>query len=155
MLPTLFPTTPDREIVSSRILPFQQALVFRAWTEPEHLQHWWGPAGFTNTFHEHDLRPGGHWRFTMHGPDRGHFENHCEFTHIDPPQRLAWLRHSQPWFRVVATFDDLGNNQTRVVFRMVFDTEEGCEKIRRFAVDKNEENFDRLESELLNMSGTA
>ena len=58
-----------REIVSIRVFDFPRELVFNAWTDPEHLVHWWGPKGFTNTFHEFDLRPGGIWRFVMHGPD--------------------------------------------------------------------------------------
>jgi uncharacterized protein YndB with AHSA1/START domain len=48
-------TSPDSEIISSRILQYDKNLVFRAWSEPEHLKNWWGPAGFTNTFHEFDF----------------------------------------------------------------------------------------------------
>ena len=39
--------------------------VWRAFSEPEHLAQWWGPKGFRNTFHEFDLRPGGHWVFSV------------------------------------------------------------------------------------------
>lgn len=50
--------TPDTEIVTSRIVNAPRELVFRAWTEPEHLKNWWGTAGFTNTFQEFDFRVG-------------------------------------------------------------------------------------------------
>lgn len=50
--------SPDCEIRDSRIVHAPIETVFAAWTEPEHLKVWWGPAGFTNTFHEFDLRPG-------------------------------------------------------------------------------------------------
>ena len=59
----------DREIVSTRVLDAPRELVFRAFSDPDLLARWWGPEGFTNTFHEFDLRPDGAWRFVMHGPD--------------------------------------------------------------------------------------
>ena len=59
----------DREIVSTRTLDLPRSLVFQAFSDPDHLAHWWGPRGFTNTFHAFDLRPGGVWTFVMHGPD--------------------------------------------------------------------------------------
>ena len=43
--------------------------VWDAWTDPEQVAQWWGPRGFTLTTHSKDLRPGGHWAYTMHGPD--------------------------------------------------------------------------------------
>jgi len=149
---TFFQTTPECEINSSRIVDFPQALVYRAWTDPSHLKNWWGPKGFTNTFHEFDLREGGHWRFTMHAPEKGNFENHCEFVKIDAPNLIAWKRHSQPLFKVAASFEPLASHQTRIVFRMVFDSPEACNKLKGFVVDKNEENFDRLETELAKMN---
>lgn len=138
-------------ITSSRIVDASRELVFKAWTDPQHLQYWWGPKGFTNTFHEFDLRPGGRWKYTMHGPEKGHYQNECEFIQIEKPSLIYWKRHSQPLFRVMATFEEIADDQTNVVFRMLFDTKEACDKLRPFVVDKNEENFDRLESELEKM----
>jgi uncharacterized protein YndB with AHSA1/START domain len=146
-----FPTTPDCEIVSSRIVTFSQELVFKAWTDPEHLQKWWGPKGFTNTFEEFDFRPGGRWKFVMHAPEQGNFQNECEFVKIEEPTEIAWIRISKPLFNIVATFEKMANDQTKIVFRMVFDTPEECAKLRPYVVDKNEENFDRLEDELSKM----
>ncbi|MDP2388529.1 MAG: SRPBCC family protein [Bacteroidota bacterium] len=147
----LFPTTPDCEIVSSRIVNFPIELVFKAWTDPDHLKNWWGPNGFTNTFNEFDLRVGGKWDFIMHGPEQGHYHNQAEFVAIEKPTLIAWKRHSQPLFKVVATFEIVAEQQTKVLFRMVFDTARECDKVKKFAVDKNEENFDRLEAELSKM----
>lgn len=143
---------PDCEIVSTRIFNVPQTLLFRAWSEPEHLKNWWGPAGFTNTFHEFDFRVGGAWRFTMHGPDKGNYENACEFIKIEESSLIAWKRFSKPLFQVVATFEKLDEKRTKLVFKMLFDTAEECRKIKVFAVDKNEENFDKLEVELTRMS---
>ncbi len=95
-------TTPESEIVSSRVVKAPIELVYLAWTDPAHLKNWWGPAGFTNTFHEFDLRPGG---------------NECEFIVIDEPTMIAWQRISKPIFQVVATFERVSDHTTKVVLR--------------------------------------
>jgi uncharacterized protein YndB with AHSA1/START domain len=112
--------------------------VYRAWTDPNHLKNWWGPAGFTNTFNEYDLRVGGRWHFIMHGPDKGNYVNECEFIKIDPPS--------------LPTFEEVSPDQTKLVFKMLFNTADECRKVKTFAVDKNEENFHRLENELTEMT---
>lgn len=152
MTTAILTTTPDCEIVSSRIFNVPQQLLFRAWSEPNHLKNWWGPLGFTNTFTQFDFRVGGKWSFVMHGPDKGNYVNECEFIIIIEPSLIAWKRFSQPIFQVVATFEPLSDNETKLVFKMLFNTAEECKKIKVFAVDKNEENFDKLESELAKMS---
>jgi uncharacterized protein YndB with AHSA1/START domain len=145
-------TTPDSEIVTTRILNFPQELVFEAWSNPTHLKNWWGPKGFTNTFNVFDFRVGGKWSFVMHGPDKGHYPNECEFIQIDVPNLIAWKRFSKPLFQVLTTFEALSDFQTKVIFKMLFATVEECHKLKAFVVDKNEENFDKLETELSKMT---
>mgnify|MGYP000906194125 FL=1 len=144
-------TTPDCEIVSTRIFDFSRELVFRAWSEAEHLKNWWGPAGFTNTFNEFDFRVGGKWSFIMHGPEKGNYPNECEFLKIENPSLIAWNRISKPHFQVLATFDEVSDRKTKIIFKMLFNTADECGKLKPFVVDKNEENFDKLEVELLSM----
>lgn len=141
----------DHEIVSSRIFNVPRELMFTAWTDPFHLQNWWGPAGFTNTFNEFNLRPGGKWSFIMHGPEKGNYVNECEFLIIERPKQLSWKRHSKPLFQVVVMFIEVSPVKTKIIFKMIFDTVEECNKVKPFAIDKNEENFDRLERELKKM----
>lgn len=138
------------EIVTERVLNFPRRLVFRAWSEPAHLKTWWGPAGFTNTFHGFDFRPGSTWRLTMHGPGKGNYENESVFEKIIVPELIEWNRRTQPLFRVSASFIEEGTG-TRLRFRMIFETAEGRDKLVRFAPQANEENFDRLEEELARM----
>jgi uncharacterized protein YndB with AHSA1/START domain len=145
-------TTADCEIVSSRIINSPKELIFKAWSEPDHLKNWWGPKGFTNTFHEFDFRVGGKWSFVMHGPDKGNYTNECEFIKIEKPSLIAWKRYSQPIFQVVTSFLEINNNQTKLVFKMLFNTVSECEKLKKFVIDKNEENFDKLENELSKMT---
>ena len=152
MTTEIITTTPDCEIVSSRTVNFSRELVFAAWTDPNHLKNWWGPAGFTNTFNEFDLRPGGKWDFVMHGPERGNYHNQCEFIKIEKRAFIAWQRLSRPIFQVTAAFEQISGDQTKIVFKMLFNSADECRKVKAFAVDKNEENFDRLESELAKMA---
>jgi uncharacterized protein YndB with AHSA1/START domain len=147
----LFNIPADCEIVTRRVLSAPRESVFRAWTDAAILQRWWGPAGFTNTFSEFNPVPGGKWRFMMHGPEKGNYPNEVVFLHVEPPSLIAWDRISQPHFRVVTTFEEAPNGGTALTFRMQFQSKEACDKIRRFAVEKNEENFDKLERELANM----
>ncbi|WP_347051844.1 SRPBCC family protein [Flavobacterium olei] len=144
-------TTPNSEIVTTRILNSPQELVFKAWSNPHHLKNWWGPKGFTNTFHEFDFREGGKWTFTMHGPEQGNYENDVEFIKIDEPNLIAWKRHSKPLFQILTTFEAISENETKVVFKMLFETVQECQKLKPYVVDKNEENFDKLETELSKM----
>lgn len=144
--------TPGCEIRSTRIFHFPIELLYKAWSDPVYLKNWWGPTGFTNTFEEFDFRVGGRWRFIMHGPEKGNYPNDVEFLKIEEPKLIAWKRHSQPLFNVVASFENIAANETNLVFRMIFDTAEECNKIKKFAVDKNEENFDKIENELAKMS---
>lgn len=133
----------DREIINTRLFDAPRERVFRAWSDPELLARWWGPKGFTNTFHEFDFRPGGRWRFLMHAPSGASFPNESVFQEIVPPERIV-LRHiSPPVFEVTATFAEEGS-RTRVTFRMLFDTPEACAKVKGYAPAANEENFDRL-----------
>ena len=145
-------TPAECEIVTIRIFKFPRQLVYRAWTEPEHLKNWWGPNGFTNTFHIFDLKVGGRWSFTMHGPEKGNYQNECTFAIIREPEVLVWDRQSKPLFQVEVTFDDISENETRVTFKQKFQTEEECNKLRKFVPEKNEENMDRLENELKRMT---
>ena len=148
MAAEIISTTPDCEIVSSRTVNASREIVYTAWTDPKHLKNWWGPAGFTNTFNEFDLRPGGKWSFIMHGPEKGNYPNECEFIKIDKPSLITWKRLSKPLFQVVATFEEVSGDKTKIVFKMIFNSVSECNKVKKFAVDKNEENFDRLENEL-------
>jgi uncharacterized protein YndB with AHSA1/START domain len=59
----------DREIVMTRVFDAPRELVFRAYTDPRSIPHWWGPRGLTTTVDRMDVTPGGVWRFVQRGPD--------------------------------------------------------------------------------------
>ena len=121
--------------------------VFAAWADPVRLAQWWGPKGFRNTFHEFDLRPGGQWRFIMHGPDGRDYPNQSVFREIVAPERIIFDHVSPPHFAVTATFTTEAGG-TRLVFRMLFEDATTCAAVRPICVPSNEQNFDRLEAVL-------
>ena len=144
--------TNECEIVSSRVLNFPRELVFQAFADPKHLANWWGPKGFMNLFEKFDFKPGGEWRFVMRGPNGKDFPNHSVFQEISKPNRIVFkhLGTIHP-FQMIMTLDELPGNQTKFQFRMIHETAEECSKVKAFAPQANEQNFDRLESELSKM----
>ena len=131
-----------RSIIGSRVLDAPRALVFSVWTDPNHLAQWWGPNGFTTTTHSYDFRPGGVWRFVMHGPDGRDYQNRITYDEIIPPERIVY-RHGggddvEPvQFTQTVTFEDLGNGQTRLAWHGKFTSaEERTRVIREYGADK-------------------
>ncbi|HEX2861234.1 MAG TPA: SRPBCC domain-containing protein, partial [Lacunisphaera sp.] len=94
---SIFPSNPPApdEIVNMRVFPASAERLFAAFRDPARLAQWWGPKGFTNTFHEFDFRPGGVWRFTMHTPDGAAHAMDQRFSEVVPFERIV-LRHLQP-----------------------------------------------------------
>jgi uncharacterized protein YndB with AHSA1/START domain len=80
---------------SHRVLPFQPQKVFEAFARPERLTHWWGPNGFTSTFEIFEFRPGGRWKFVLHGPDGSNHPNEWVFLELHAPSKLV-LQHMVP-----------------------------------------------------------
>jgi uncharacterized protein YndB with AHSA1/START domain len=113
-----------RTIVTTRVFDAPRELVFEAWTNPKHLVQWWGPNGFTTTISAIDVRPGGVWRFVMHGPDGVDYKNRIVYDEIVKPERLVY-RHSggedvEPvQSHVTVTFEDY-DGKTKLIMRMLF-----------------------------------
>jgi uncharacterized protein YndB with AHSA1/START domain len=135
----------DRDILSTRLLNAPRELVFKAWTDPAHLVHWWGPKGFTNTFHEFDPRPGGVWRFIMHGPDGTDYKNRSVFVEVVKPERIVFDHESGPKFQATVTFAEEGG-KTRLTWRMRFETAAEFDRVKGYAVEGNRQCLDRLEA---------
>src|ERR1700733_13079275 len=96
----------DREITSSRIFRAPRQLVYEMWTDPDHIQHWYGPSGFRDTIHEMDVRPGGAWRHTLHGPDGTDYENESVYREVVPLERLVFEHLTFPRHVTKITFKD-------------------------------------------------
>lgn len=149
----------ERELVVERTFNAPRELVFKAWTHPKHLEHWFGPAGFTNTTHEADVRPGGVWRYTMHGPDGVDYPNKIVFDEIAYAERLTYTHSddgdeggSEP-FHVTVTFDEPSPNVTKLTMRMLFASPAELQAVKEMgAVEGANSTLDRLAQELATMS---
>jgi uncharacterized protein YndB with AHSA1/START domain len=141
----------NNEIISTRVFDFPRKLVYKAWTQPQHLAVWWGPNGFTNTIHQYDLWVGGHWKLTMHGPQGGNYPNESFFVKITENEELVWDRITNPLFKVTVLFEDEGD-KTKVTMKMAFANPKEYQTVKPIVIPANEENFDRLTAELNRMS---
>jgi uncharacterized protein YndB with AHSA1/START domain len=140
-------TSPERELVTSRLLAFPRERVFAAWIAGDRLARWWGPAGFTNVSEVFEPRAGGAWRFVMHGPDGARFPNESRFLELDPGGRIVVRHVSPPAFDLVVTLADEAGG-TRLRWCQRFESAALADKMKDLAGPANEQNLDRLEAEL-------
>lgn len=110
----------ERELVITRIFDAPRRLVFKMWTEPEHLVHWWGPRGFTTICSRMEVRPGGAWSRSMRAPDGSIIRKHGVYREIVAPERLVFtyatndiVGDASPETLVTVTFADL-DGKTRL-----------------------------------------
>jgi uncharacterized protein YndB with AHSA1/START domain len=131
-----------KAIITTRVIDAPRDLVFEAWTDPKHLAQWWGPIGFSTTTSAFDMRPGGIWRFVMHGPDGRDYQNRITFDEIVRPERIAYHHGGgddvEPvQFRTTVTFEDLGGSRTRLTLHAVFATPADRDRvIKDYGADK-------------------
>lgn len=119
----------EREIVLCRVINAPRERVFAAWTDPNQITQWFGPAGFKTETLECDIRPGGRWRFVYTGPDGTKYDNRMQFLRIEAP-RLIEIEHGSDKdndparFHVTVTFDAQSNGKTVLTMRQLHPTAE-------------------------------
>jgi len=84
------------ELRLSRSLPAPRTRVWEALVDPEQVARWWGPAGFTTSVDELDVRVGGGYRFRMQPPDGEAFHLAGEFLAVEPAARLSYTFRWEP-----------------------------------------------------------
>lgn len=103
------------ELTLTRNYDAPRELVFKAWTDRQALQRWWGPKGFTNPRCEIDARPGGAIRIDMRGPDGTVYPMTGRFVEIVEPERLVFTSsaldaNGEPLFEVLNTVTFVDDN---------------------------------------------
>lgn len=143
-------STADREIVGIRVFDAPRELVWKVWTDPEHIAQWWGPRGFTTTTYSWDFKPGGVWRFVMHGPDGRDYQNKVTFLEIVKPERIVYKHGGgedvEPvHFETTVLFEEHGG-KTKLTLRGVFPTAEArAYVVKNYnAVEGQKQTLDRL-----------
>lgn len=128
--------TADREIVAVRIFNAPRDLVWKAWTDPQQIVQWWGPNGFTTTTYAMEVKPGGVWRFVMHGPDGVDYQNKVTFLAVVPPERLVFKhggdKDVEPVNHETTVIFEAQGDKTKLTMRMLFVSA----KARQFIVEK-------------------
>ena len=142
----------NREMGITRVIKAPIELVWKVWTSPEHIKHWWGPSGFTNTISVMDVRPGGVWEFVMHGPDGTDYKNKHIYKEVVKPVKLVLEHVTGPKFLMTVTFEEQGD-QTLVSIHSVFESAEQLQEvIKVFKADEGmRQNAERMENYLNNL----
>lgn len=148
--------TAEREIVLTRTFAAPRALVFNAWTDPAHIDQWWGPNGCRNETFEMDVRPGGMWRYVMHAPDGIDYDNRSVYHEVVAPERLVYtqghdIENDPDAFHVTVTFVALGD-ETQLTIRMRFATAaQRAAKVAFGAIELGQQTLARFAEHLRNM----
>lgn len=125
----------SNEIHIKRVYDAPVDAVWEAWTDPNQAAQWWGPRGFTLTTHSKDLRPGGIWHYTMHGPDGVDYPNKAFYHEVQTHQKLVYdhggYDDRPPLFRVTVLFSQSGD-KTIMEMTMTLPTAEEAEATRKF-----------------------
>jgi len=132
---------------TQRVIRHPPEAILEAFARPELLTEWWGPAGFTSTFEIFEFRPGGRWKFVLHGPDGAHFPNESVFLELDAPSRVVIHHVSKPRYVLTVTMDP-HDDGTALTWAQEFEDAGVAARVRHIVEPANEENLDRLVSVL-------
>jgi uncharacterized protein YndB with AHSA1/START domain len=123
------------EIYIERIYRAPVQKVWNAWADPDQAAQWRGPRGFTITNHSKELKAGGHWHYTMHGPDGVDYPNRTKYFEVNLFSRMVYDHggnEDRPaLFRVTVDFIDLGV-RTKMEMTMALATAEAAVETKKF-----------------------
>jgi uncharacterized protein YndB with AHSA1/START domain len=121
------------DFVISRVFDAPRELVWKCFTDPEHMRQWWGPKGVTVSTSKMDLRPGGTYLYAMKAPDGALMWGKMVYREISPRDRIVFInsfsdesggttRHpmAPTWplaMLSVFTFEDMPDGKTRFTVR--------------------------------------
>lgn len=110
----------ERTVALTRLFDAPRERVFEAWTRAEHLQHWFGPRGFTIHSCATDPRAGGEFRLCLRAPDGKDYWVRGEFLEVTPPAHLV--------IRCTAD-DDKGVGRLQEIIEVTFTEDRGRTRV--------------------------
>ena len=136
------------EIYIERIYDADVKMVWEAWVDPKQVAQWWGPRGFTLTTISKEVKLGGFWIYTMHGPDGTNYPNKTEFLEVEKYSRLVYDHGGNddrpPMFRVTVNFIDM-SGKTKMQMTMSLPTAEAAVEAKKFIKQAGgDSTWDRL-----------
>jgi len=150
-----------QELVLERIFDAPRELVFKAFTEAERLQHWWGPRGWRLPVCIVDFRPGGVWHYCMKCVDEGQGEFYGQeawgkgvYQEINAPESFSYIDYfsdadgneteGMPSSFITNIFEE-HEGKTKVISRARFESEEGLKTSLDMGMEQGiTETWDRL-----------
>lgn len=119
-----------RTLTIKRKFDAPRELVWKAWTQPEHIAKWWGPRGMKTNVKKHDFKVGGEWEYTMPMPDGSDFISNGIYSKIEAMELIETSANFIPMtegVNIVAVFTDAGE-QTEFIFKVIHPTEAYCKQ---------------------------
>jgi uncharacterized protein YndB with AHSA1/START domain len=136
-------------IITTRVLNAPRELVWKVLSSPDHLKHFWGPDGFTNTYKTFDFSENGESRFIMHGPDGKDWPNRMIYRKLDAPRFIRWEHDNggegdwdHKFVGEIELFEE--GNKTRIELRVIEPSMESRDNIAQYAVEGGKQNLDRM-----------
>lgn len=124
------------ELYITRMYDAPVRMVWDAWTDPKQVAQWWGPRGFSITTKSKDLRPGGTWVYTMHGPDGMNYPNITTYHEVEKYSKLVYdhgaNENQPPMFRVTVHFSEVKGGKTKMEMTMAMADAETAAQTKKF-----------------------
>ena len=139
----------NRTLTLKRTFDAPVRLVWKAWTQAEHIINWWGPKGMKIEVIEHDFSVGGKWKYVMPMPDGSEFISEGEYLEIVELKKIITTANFKPMtegVEIQALFEENGD-KTNFTFNVVHQTEEYCKQQEKMGFYNGWGSaFDRLET---------
>jgi uncharacterized protein YndB with AHSA1/START domain len=154
---TTYTTPSDREIGMTRVFDAPRELVYQAYTNPNHVPHWWGPRRMTTTVDTMDVRPGGAWRIVQRDPEGNEYGFCGEYREVVPPERLVYTFEFEGMpghiLMETVTFEEQ-DGKTTVTSTALFDSVEDRDGMLESGMESGAiESWDHLQELLDRLSG--
>ncbi|MFD2671725.1 SRPBCC domain-containing protein [Marinicrinis sediminis] len=158
-------TVDGSTLTLTRLFQAPRELVFSAFTEADHLKHWWGPRGWEITVCEMDFRPGGSWHYCMKCMDKGQGDFYgmeswgkAIYHQIEAPEKIIYTDYfsdadgnesaEMPATNVTLTFEE-ADGYTRVVNRAEYVSPEALQTVLDMGMEQGiSETWSRLDEYL-------
>ncbi len=154
--------TEERTFTIERTFDAPRTLVWQAWSDCEHLRHWWAPAGWKLPVCKIDFRVGGTWHYCMRGPGPSGEEmeswGYTVYHEIVEPERIVSvdafadeagnISEEMPKLNVTVTFHEV-DGKTQVLSRTEFATAAELETVVQMGMEEGvTQSWDQLDAHL-------
>lgn len=152
-------------LVLERVFNAPRELVYKVFTDGEHLKQWWGPRGWEVTVSNMDFRPGGSWHYCMKCLDKNQGDFYgmeswgkSVYQEIEEPEKIVLIDYFSDAEGIIAegmpapistiTFVE-EDGKTKLINRAVYDSPEALKTVLDMGMEEGiTQTWDRLEEYL-------